>query len=203
MLRRISRIAYALPVLILLSCRPPAPADLRLESVETVKLSDLSNAWGAVQLRRDAKSDEIQLLKINFSSKHDLLDLAKTNTLHLSYRAYTCDKSGEEAALFVLSDLRIGDISAGGGVSAKISDLERFRSQGGRLTYHVLVPLAGDELTRIFGGVSVPDHIPFLNPRLLHGDICLQMTAAGMSPGSVLRSNVVRVPTLEVARVAK
>ncbi|MDB5934263.1 MAG: hypothetical protein JWQ01_1607 [Massilia sp.] len=195
-------LSILLPVILLGACRSPDPRDLRFESIDIVKLSAIRGVWDAVQLRSDAKSDEITLLKINFSSQFDLVKLAKANTLHVSYRAFECSGGSLQGApLFVLPDLHIKNFSIGSGVYSELSDLERFRDSNGRLTYHVFMPISSDELKRLFGNGAVPHQIPYFNPRAARADICLQLTAAAMWFGPTLNSNVVRVPEPEVSRL--
>lgn len=184
-----------MPVALLVGCRTTTPQDLRFESIDKVKLSELPGVWNAIQSRSNARSDAVTFLKINFSSQFDFVKLAKADTLHISYRAFTCGSGNAQgSALFVLPDLRIKNFSAGGGAYSEASDLERFRDSNGRFTYHVLMPIAGEEITRIFGKGIVPGQTPYFNPSAPHADICLQVVAATMWFGPTLRSNVVRVP---------
>lgn len=195
-------LTFLMPIALLFGCRTTAPQDLRFESVDRVKLSEMPGVWNAVQSRSNARSDAVTLLKINFSSKFDFVKLAKAETLHVSYRAFTCvSNNAQGSAWFVLPDLRIKDFSAGGGVYSAVPDLEQFRDSNGRFTYHVLIPIAGEELTRIFGNGTAPGQTPYFNPSATHDDICLQVIAAAMWFGATFQSNVVRVPAEEVSRL--
>jgi hypothetical protein len=194
---------YFLLFALLLGCQTTDPHDLRFESVESVRLSELPRVWNAVQARSDAKTAAITLLKINFSSQFDFVKLAKADTLHVSYRAFRCGNGSVQGlALFVLPDLRIKNLSTGGGY-AETSDLERFRESNGRFTYHVLMPIAGDELNRLFGNGTVPGQAPYFNPSPPLSDICLQVVAAAMWFGTTLQSKFVRVSAPEVSRLTK
>lgn len=198
----VMRMTCLLPVLLLGACRYSDPDDLRFESIDTGRLSDFPGAWAAVQLQKSVKSNAIVLLKINFTTQYDLIKLAKANTVHISPRAFACDGGNLQGyPLFVLPDLRIGNFSAGSGVYSAVPNLERYRDQSGRLTYHVLVPIAGEELKRLFGSGTVPGEIPYFNPHGFRSDICLQLTAAAMWFGPTLHSNVVRVPVQEISRL--
>jgi hypothetical protein len=194
-------LACLLPVVLLGACRND-PQDLRFESIDSVRLSELPGVWNAVQSRRDANSAAVAVLKINFSSESDFVKLAKAETLHVSFRAFACGGENDQGSrLFVIPDLRIKDFSVGDGVYTKTPDLERFRDSDGRLTYHVLMPVAGGELTRLFGSAAVAGDTPYLDLSAPHTDICLQVVAAAMWFGPALTSNLIRVPALEISRL--
>lgn len=195
MKKNVLMLICVLPVVFLAACRNTAPQDLKLESVNTIKLSDLpGGVWSAVQSRNDARGDAVSLFKINFSSQFDFVKLAKADGLNISYRAFKCgDESIENQPLFVIPDLRINDFSLEGGAYSGISELERFRDSNGRLTYNLLMPIAGDELKRLFGNDATPGKVPYFNPHEPRADICLQVVAAAMWFGRTMQSNVMRV----------
>jgi len=195
-------LTYLLPVVLLVGCRITGPQDLRFESIGAVKLSELGGVWNAVQARSDAKNEATTLLKINFSSQVDFVKMAKAGTLHFSFRAFACDNgSADGPPLFVLPNLRIRNFSAGGGAYAEGFDLERFRESNGRFTYYVLMPIAGQELSRLFENPSASDQTRYFNPGVPIANICLRVVAASMGPGLTLQSNVVRVPAPDISRL--
>jgi hypothetical protein len=174
-----------LPIVLLGACRTTEPQDLRFESIDTVTLSELPNAWGAVQLRSNAKSDAVTLLKINFSSRFDFVKLAKADTLHFTYRASTCaSDSLQGSPVFVLSEIRVKEYSAGNGPYSEFPDLERFRDADGRLTYHVLMPIAGEELHRVYGNGPVSGARALFQPT---GRPCRYLLASGSRADVVWR----------------
>lgn len=66
------------------------------------------------------------------------------------------------------------------------------------ISYHTFIPLAGDELTRLFHGVSIVDRIPFLNIPTSAGNICLQLKAGVMWFGSFAKSNTIMFPRAQL-----
>lgn len=203
-----------IPAILLGACQTTDLHDLRLDSINMVKLSEIRGAWTAVEARRGAKTESIILLKINFSSQYDFVKLAKAKTLHLSYSAFTCDKDkvsrgknekengnrNKNKKLFVLPDLRIKNFSVGSGTYSEFPDLERFRDQAGRLTYSILMPIAGDEINRLFGKGLAQGQTSFFTPSAPPDDICMQVTAAPMWFGAALQSNVVRIPAEDFSK---
>jgi hypothetical protein len=197
-----SALMCLVPFAMLFGCRTSDLQDLRYESINTVKLSALPGVWNAVQSRSNVRSDAITLLKINFSSQYDFVKLAKAETLHVSYRAFRCDSGGNQgSALFILPDLHINNFSLDNAEYSKAANIERFRDLNGRFTYHLLMPIAGEELNRLFGRDTVPGQIPYFKPALPLTDICLQVGAAAMWFGTTIQSNIVRVSAQEVSRL--
>lgn len=202
-MKNIARIVTnLLPVLFLAGCQATNPRDLQFESIDLISLAELPGVWDTIQSRSNVNSEAISFLKINLSTELDFIKLAKAHTLHVSSRAFTCDRGKIQGQpIFVLPYVRIGNFSLGDGPYSKLSELERFRNTQGRLTYYVLIPVAGEELKRLVGNNTSPDKTAYFSPNMSHVDICLQVTAAAMWFGTNLESNVVRVPAQEIYRL--
>lgn len=178
-------------------CASGAPNDLRLESAQVVRLSDVPDAWKSAQRDQTLQKAEIRLLRVSFTSKLDIVEFAKSRTIHISYEAKSC-KSGTEIGpvVFGIPYLRVGDKSLETAVYSELPNLEKFRAKDGRISYNVLVPLAHQALGRFAPSFSISDKksLPFFDPRSLKSGLCIGLTGGAMWMGSSFKSNYVFVP---------
>lgn len=193
----------------LVGCQSVEPKDLRVESVRIVRLADVPDAWPGVQQKNDTLQEKIMMLNVGFSSKTDIVKVAKEKSFHISYIAGLCaagiDKvAGEE--VFSIPYLRIGGKNLETGLGYADQDLEAVRRQDGRLLYEVFVPLAGAELKRVYGnGISIAGKsvVPLFEYSMTNKDLCIQLVGGAMWTGGSFSSNVIRVPHATVVRLTE
>ncbi len=126
-------------IICLAGCKAGNPIEIKAHSVEIVRLSTAGNVWGSVQGAQNPQKDLIRLVKLNFSSKHDLLKLARPQSMHYSLAATHCDSDGKALApLFTLPGVRVENFSIDAAISGPVADLEKYRGNEGSIIYNVV-----------------------------------------------------------------
>lgn len=145
------------------------------------------------------KKDTIRLLRLTFSSHRDLLKFSRDKEAVFSTQVYLCDKNKQNLApLFDLPSIKVDNLEIGLYSNKEVSDLEEYRKTDRRILYHAFVPLAGDEPTKLFGGVSVVDRIPFLDLPASTRNICFQLNTGAMWFELVAKSNTIVFPRAQL-----
>lgn len=194
---------FLLPLLLLGGCMAFAPKDLKFERLEIVKLSAVPDAWPGLQKQSGAKLDQIDLLRLHFSSDTDLVKLAKQSDMHLSVNGSRCrGENGATAPIFVLSSLSVKGVPLRSAAYFQHPDIEHLRESNGRFIYSALIPLANEELLRLRGNASSVGIEPYLDLKTSSDDICVHVQGGWMWAGWSVKTNDVIAMRSDLVRAS-
>lgn len=167
-------------------------AELNFDSVAVVALRDKPDSLPWIRAKENVDKGSILLLEVVISSATDLVRLAKSAKIHIGYSTYLCDsKDASEIQVYSPTDLMVGNTPLGDIAYYHRENLDDVRGPTGRIAYHIVIPLDGEEIRRIYPSQAV---VPLYNAESHLEDICIHVRGGAMWLKRGFSTNRIVVP---------